>query len=463
MAIALVLNATVPLMDKLFPAAPFEVQVQRTPTLIFGVLELSLAIAFLALWRAALDFRAFRTLGLFYSVVGFEQFLQYRGGDAIIWSLRSLAVVLLIETAAQAMHIPNYRWTRLFWPLYLFSAIALWFPGMWFVRDWPLLSQIPLAILVVQGFRRGNPRDRLVAAAFFVHFLVRNTLSPEVQRTFGIKNYFVIGGWQWQYTTITLTLLGFLTLAVFVRDLMRDRDEKQRLAGELAAGRAVQQLLITASAPMIPGFRIESVYKPYGEVGGDFFQVAPCADGGLLIAVGDVSGKGMSAAMMVSLLVGTLHAFAETTVSPAELLAGMNRRTVGRTGGGFITCLCAHVTQSGMMTVANAGHLAPYLDRQGLGGQEMTLDCGLPLGITEEASYRETHMQLEPGDALTFLSDGVVEARNGEGKLFGFERTLEISGSPVRDIAESAQGFGQEDDITVLRLEFAGVGVMQGT
>ncbi len=444
-------------MDKLFPPAPFAVQVQRTPTLIFGVLEASLAIAFLALWRSAPDFRAFRTLGLFYTVVGFEQFLQYRGGDAIVWSLRSLAVVLLIETAAQAMHIPKYRWTRLFWPLYLFSAIALWFPGMWFVRDYPLLSQIPLGILVVQGFQRGG-RDRLVAAAFFVHFLVRNSLSPEVQRIFGIKNYFVIGGWQWQYTTITLTLLGFLTLAVFVRELMRDREEKQRLAGELAAGRAVQQLLIAEGSPVIPGFRIESVYKPYGEVGGDFFQVVPCADGGLLIAVGDVSGKGMSAAMMVSLLVGTLHAFAETTASPAELLAGMNRRTVGRTGGGFITCLCAHVTQTGTMRVANAGHLAPYID-----GRELELDAGLPLGITEEASYRETRVHLEPGDALTFLSDGVVEARNGEGTLFGFERTREISGSPVEEIAREAQTFGQEDDITVLRLAFAGVGVMQGT
>ena len=270
MTAVLFLNTTVPLMDKLFPPAPLAVQVQRTPTLIFGVLEFSLAIAFIALWRSAPDFRAFRMLGLFYSMVGFEQFLQYRGGDAVVWSLRSLAVVLLIETAAQAMNIPNHRWTWWFWPLYLFSAIALWLPGMSFVRDYPLLSQIPLAILVVQGFRRGA-RDRLIAGAFFVHFLVRNTLSPAVQKTFGIKNYIVIGEWQWQYTTITLTLLGGLTLAIFVRALIRDRDEKQRLAAELAAGRAVQQLLITESAPAVAGFQIESVYKPYGEVGGDFF------------------------------------------------------------------------------------------------------------------------------------------------------------------------------------------------
>jgi Stage II sporulation protein E (SpoIIE) len=456
MTAALFLDASGPLMDMLFPPASLAVQVQRTPTLIFGVLESSLAIAFIALWRSAPDFRAFRMLGLFYSVVGFEQFLQYRGGDAIVWSLRSVAVVLLIETAAQAMSISNYRWTRLFWPLYLFSAIALWFPGMLFVRDYPLLSQIPLAILVVQGFRRGSTRDRLIAGAFFVHFLVRNTLSPAVQKALGIRNYFVIGGWQWQYTTITLTLLGGLTLAIFVGALIRDRDEKQRLAAELAAGRAVQQLLITESAPAVPGFRIESVYKPYGEVGGDFFQIVPCVDGGLLIAVGDVSGKGMSAAMMVSLLVGALHAFVETTTSPAELLRGLNRRTVGRTGGGFITCLCAYVTQGGEMTVANAGHLAPYLS-----GRELTVEGGLPLGIAVEATYCESEVQLEPGDSLTFLSDGVVEARNGEGELFGFERTRDISESSVEEIAGAAQAFGQEDDITVLRLDFVGEVVVQ--
>ena len=448
MTAVLFLNTTVPLMDKLFPPASLAAQVQRTPTLIFGVLELSLAIAFIALWRSAPDFRAFRMLGLFYSLVGFEQFLQYRGGDAVVWSLRSVAVVLLIETAAQAMNIPNYRWTRLFWPLYLFSAIALWFPGMLFVRDYPLLSQIPLAILVVQGFRRGA-RDRLIAGAFFVHFLVRNTLSPAVQKAFGIKNYIVIGGWQWQYTTITLTLLGGLTLAIFVRALIRDRDEKQRLAAELAAGRAVQQLLITESAPAVPGFRIESVYKPYGEVGGDFFQIVPCANGGLLIAVGDVSGKGMSAAMMVSLLVGALHAFAETTTSPAELLRGLNRRTVGRTGGGFITCLCAYVTQEGEMTVANAGHLAPYLS-----GRELPVEGGLPLGISADATYAETRMQVGAGDTLTFVSDGVVEARNAAGELFGFERTTTISGESAERIAGAAEAFGQEDDITVLTLSF---------
>jgi Stage II sporulation protein E (SpoIIE) len=446
---ALLLGESVSLMSRFFPPAPLAVQVQRTPTLIFGVLEFSLAIAFIALWRSAPDFRAFRMLGLFYSVVGFEQFLQYRGGDAVVWSLRSLAVVLLIETAAQAMNIPNHRWTWLFWPAYLFSAIALWFPGMLFVRDYPLLSQIPLAILVVQGFRRGNTRDRLIAGAFFVHLLVRNTLSPFVQSVFGIKNYIVIGGWQWQYTTITLTLLGGLTLAIFVRALIRDRDEKQRLAAELAAGRAVQQLLITESAPAVAGFKIESVYKPYGEVGGDFFQIVPCPDGGLLIAVGDVSGKGMQAAMMVSLLVGALHAFVETTTSPAELLRGLNRRTVGRTGGGFITCLCAYVTQEGEITVANAGHLAPYLN-----GREVTVNGGLPLGIAEQATYDETGMQVSAGDTLTFLSDGVVEARNAEGELFGFERTTTISGESAEQIARAAQAFGQEDDITVLKLEF---------
>lgn len=456
--IALVLDASGPLMSRLFPPVPLMVQVQRTPMLILGALELSLAIAFIALWKAAPDFKAFRTLGIFYLVVLIEQLTGYVGGEDLYWTFRAVAVALLVQTAAEAMNVTNRRWTRLFWPLYLFAAIASWVPSLAFAHEWSVLfSQLALAILLVQGFRRADSHDRQIASVFLGYFLVRLTLLPSMQKVLGIKSYATVRGWQWQYTTITLTLLGGATLAIFVRALMRDREERQRLAAELAAGRAVQQLLIAENAPRVPGFRIESAYKPYGEVGGDFFQIVPSCDGGLLIAVGDVSGKGMSAAMMVSLLVGTLNAFAETTVSPAELLTGLNRRTVGRTRGGFITCLCAHVTQDGLMTVSDAGHLPPYL-----AGREVALDGGLPLGIADDTKYSETTLQLEPGDSLTFLSDGVVEARNGEGELFGFERTGEIAGRSVEEIAQAAQKFGQEDDITVLRLEFVGAAAVVG-
>ena len=137
------------------------------------------------------------------------------------------------------------------------------------------------------------------------------------------------------------------------------------MAAELAAGRAVQQVLIPEEIPTIPGFNIQSVYKPYGEVGGDFFQVLPVKSdlgaGGALVIIGDVSGKGMPAAMTVSLLVGTVRTLAHYTQSPGEILSAMNQRMLARSHGGFTTCLVLRADADGTLTIANAGHIAPYL------------------------------------------------------------------------------------------------------
>jgi hypothetical protein len=355
-------------------------------------------------------------------------------------------VAVLVETAGEAMQVPRRGWTRLFWPLYLFVSIAAWFPSMAFANELPVLfSEVALAILIIQGFRRGSRRDRMIATAFSAHCVVRLCLSTSLQRWTGIKNYVTIGGWQWQYTTITLTSLGTVTLAIFVRDLIRDRAEKQRLAAELAASRAVQQVLIPEETPAIPGFTIRSVYEPFGEVGGDFFQILPLPAGGVLIAIGDVSGKGMPAAMMVSLLVGTLHALVETTTSPGQLLAGLNRLVQGRSHGGFTTCLILRVEPDGVVIFANAGHISPYRN-----GIELECENGLPLGLVAGTAYAEASFRLIAGEQLTLVTDGVVEARDGTGKLFGFERTAIISSNSAEEIAQAAQAFGQEDDITVL-------------
>jgi Stage II sporulation protein E (SpoIIE) len=437
----------VPLLQQLFPQVPLIEQVHRTPTLIFGVLEECLAAAFLALWRAARDYRVFRTLGFFYLVVGNEQFLQYFGGyTPPVWSGRALAVALLVEAAGEAMQVPRRGWTRLFWPLYLFAGIATWFPSMAWVNDLPaLFSEVALGALTVQGFQRGNRRDRLVAAAFTVHLIVRLTISSNFQHLTGMKNYFAVGGWQWQYTTCGITALGAVTLAILVRDLIHDRAEKQRLAAELAASRAVQQVLIPEEGPEIPGFKISSVYEPYGEVGGDFYQILPLPDHGVLIAIGDVSGKGMPAAMMVSLLVGTLHALIETTTSPGRLLAGLNRLVQGRSHDGFTTCLILRISAHGAVTFANAGHILPYRN-----GIELECEGGLPLGLVGGTAYAETSFELNAGEQLTLVTDGVVEARDDAGKLFGFERTARLASNTAEAIVQAAQAFGQEDDITVL-------------
>jgi len=117
--------------------------------------------------------------------------------------------------------------------------------------------------------------------------------------------------------------------------------------------------------------------------------------------------------------------------------------------GGFATCVCADLASDGELTVANAGHLSPYCH-----SEEVKMAGNLPLGLNEaSATYEERVLHLEPGDTLTFMSDGVVEARDAKGDLFGFERTKAISGKSAEEIAEVALKFGQEDDITVLTLE----------
>jgi serine phosphatase RsbU (regulator of sigma subunit) len=127
------------------------------------------------------------------------------------------------------------------------------------------------------------------------------------------------------------------------------------------------------------------------------------------------------------------------------LLARLNRQIHDTQDSGFITCLCTRIATDGAVTVANAGHLSPYR-----GGEEIPVDSGLPLGIAAGIEYSETQFQLEPGDTLTLISDGVVEAMNAQHQLFGFERTRGISTQSASSIASAAQAFGQEDDITVL-------------
>ncbi len=170
--------------------------------------------------------------------------------------------------------------------------------------------------------------------------------------------------------------------------------------------------------------------------------------------IGDVSGKGMPAAMTVSLLVGTVRTLAHYTQSPGEILTAMNQRMLARSQGGFTTCLVLRLDANGKLTVANAGHLAPYIN-----GSESELENGLPLGLAPGSVYAETSIPLRPGARLTLVTDGVVEAQNAGGELFGFERTSMISTKTAEEIADAAQRFGQEDDITVLTVSFVPIEV----
>jgi hypothetical protein len=237
-----------------------------------------------------------------------------------------------------------------------------------------------------------------------------------------------------------------LAIIMVLRSTRMSRQQAM-LEGELAAAREVQQVILPEQIEPVSGFTVESAYQPAQQVGGDFFQILPDSRGGLLIVVGDVAGKGLPAAMLVSVLVGAIRTAASYSQSPSEVLCQLNERLLGRTHGGFSTALAAHITADGWVTIANAGHLSPYLD-----GKEIELPGALPLGILTAATYEPIQFHLPHGSRLTFYSDGVVEAQNQKGELFGFERAKGISTQPAAAIVEAAVQFGQSDDITVVAI-----------
>ena len=253
------------------------------------------------------------------------------------------------------------------------------------------------------------------------------------------------------FDLLAMMALGLALVLRFTRSAERD----ERLSTELGAARRVQAQLVPLSLPAVINLRFDAAYLPAAEVGGDFYQVLPQSSGATLIVVGDVSGKGLKAAMTGTLTIGALRSLALEELSPAQILTRLNAQLAAASDGGFVTCLCARIEAEGNLVLANAGHLAPYCN-----GDEIQLESGLPLGIAPDITYCESTICLAPNDQLTFLSDGVIEARNSEGELFGFDRTAAISTQSAEKIAQAAQAFGQEDDITVLTLRFAGAEVL---
>jgi len=411
--------------------------------LLTAVLLFFMASACLGLWWNARSFRAFRNVGLYLLSVSSVFFIvAFR--EPLSWQLRLLFLtsLFLVEVTADALGIPKGWWIWLNRVPCIGALLLAWSPLLQLLNRITVdMSELFVLVLLPIGFRRGNARDRLIASAIAFVWFFRAPLDPFVRHYVPIG--FRIGGWYWNFGPIAMVLFGAVAIAIFVRELIEDQREKERLAGELEAGRAMQQVLLGAKMPVIPGLRIDSVYQPAGEVGGDFFQVLPAPDGAVLVVVGDVSGKGLRAAMTVSTILGALRAL--PAAPPAELLRALNRMLAGQLQGGFVTCCIAHIALSGTVTAANAGHLAPYRN-----GEEIVLESGLPLGVTTDADYAESDFALIPGDILTFVSDGVVEAQSPAGELYGFDRTRAISTRPAEQIARAAQAFGQEDDITVL-------------
>jgi phosphoserine phosphatase RsbU/P len=323
-----------------------------------------------------------------------------------------------------------------------------------------------VTVLLFRAWRKGRPDAGVMLVPFFLastadsldtvlDYAVREHWIPE---RFAIHN-FRIGPIEFPLSIISYAVfLASLLAVIFYRFIHVSQDE-QRSAAEIDAARSVQAMLIPTKLPSNHNFMLESAYLPANGVGGDFFQVLPLKDDSMLIVVGDVSGKGLQAAMNASTLVGALRN--ELSHDPATVLNNLNHVLVGatpfpstgssvKTVISFATCVCARVYPDGTMTIANAGHLSPYRD-----GREMELAADLPLGVISDMHYQQATFQLNVGDRLIFLSDGVVEASNAQGELFGFERTQQVSNESARYIAQTAKRFGQTDDITVVSMYFA--------
>jgi GAF domain-containing protein len=245
--------------------------------------------------------------------------------------------------------------------------------------------------------------------------------------------------------TIALQTAAAIANALLCAEMVDAAQARAAFAAELHAASTVQQLLLQSASRPTPGFEVESVYVPASEVGGDFFFVSSTPDGSLTAIVGDVSGKGLTAAMRVAMILGALRR--ETSHDPSEILSGLNNALIAQGQLGFTTACCVRLSLSGDYAFANAGHIAPYL-----AGRELETPPALPLGLVPDQSYELVHGRLGSSERLVLLSDGVLEARSQDGELYGFERLSGLTLMSAHEIAKTAQSFGQEDDITVLTL-----------
>ena len=408
------------------------------------------AVSLIAWWNAR-HIPIFRTLALYLLTIAAVDLAEF--GDRSWEWIGALAFCALnFELFAEALRIPKRPWIWL--PRVLCVVVlVIGFTGnfssslvLWALR----LTLYPDLFLIALGVLRGGQRERLIAIPLTITVMCYLVTLPEIGQYLHVPYGFLAFGWLWHWGDTAQILLGAAIFYFFIRELFRDQREKQRLANEVEAARVVQQVLIPEAIPTVSGFQTTAVYKPFSEVGGDFFQILPASRGGVLLAIGDVSGKGVPAAMTVALLVGTFRTLAHYTQSPGEILAAMNQRMMARSNGGFTTCLVVRVDPDGRSTAANAGHIAPLVN-----GEEPAMSNGLPLGLDASTVYPEFTFTLRPGERLTLMTDGVVEARRPSGELFGFERAAAISNQSAEAIASSAQSFGQEDDITVVALIFA--------
>jgi serine phosphatase RsbU (regulator of sigma subunit) len=253
--------------------------------------------------------------------------------------------------------------------------------------------------------------------------------------------------------------------AVWQQRLQRERIERERVEQELQVARSIQQASLPKEVPELKGWRISPFYQPAREVGGDFYDFLELDDGRLGLVVGDATGKGVPAALVMASTRTMLRAVAQAlgSSSPGDVLRRVNDSLVTDIPSNmFVTCFYAILDpKSGRLVYANAGHDLPYMWR---GGDAEELRArGMPLGLMPGMSYEEKEIVLDAGDSALFYSDGLVEAHDPEGEMFGFPRlqALVAEHGEERSLGDIlleelhsfvGEGWEQEDDITVLTL-----------
>jgi serine phosphatase RsbU (regulator of sigma subunit) len=246
--------------------------------------------------------------------------------------------------------------------------------------------------------------------------------------------------------------------------VVQDIRERERVEQELQVARRIQQASLPKEVPTPEGWQISPFYRPAREVGGDFYDFLKLPKGRLGIVVGDATGKGVPAALVMSSARSMLRAVAQASDSPGDVLRRVNDPMVTDIPPNmFVTCFYAILDPySASLSYANAGHDLPYLRRRG-GDAEELMARGMPLGLMPGMGYEEKEIILEPSDSALFYSDGLVEAHDPEGEMFGFPRlrALVAERGGERSLEEAlleelysfvGEGWEQEDDITLLTL-----------
>jgi serine phosphatase RsbU (regulator of sigma subunit) len=247
--------------------------------------------------------------------------------------------------------------------------------------------------------------------------------------------------------------------------LKQEAHARERIEQELHVARRIQQASLPEVVPELEGWEISPRYRPAREVGGDFFDFIELEDGRLGLVVGDATGKGVPAALVMSTTCGMLRAVAQASnYSPGEVLGRVNEALSTRIPANmFVTCFYAVLDpESGRLLYANAGHDLPYL-RQGNDSRELSAR-GMPLGLMPGMSYEEKETVLGAGEVALFYSDGLVEAHNPQREMFGFPRLRKLVAEPAEEGSMvdflmgklrsfTGEGWEQEDDITLVTLK----------